>query len=117
MNELIKLNFLDIERLKKSVVWEPHKKNNRKGAEASKLYSIKDKVIALVKFHPGSNAIKHIHNNFEAIYVIDGGYSDEYGTYKQGDLLIYPDQSSHSWSSENGALLYVVWGGNTTIEN
>ncbi|MHA7854677.1 cupin domain-containing protein [Marinobacter shengliensis] len=95
--------------------WLKHDSNQRKGAEIADLYQNGAQRIALVRFHPSAHAEAHIHHGFESILVLEGGYSDSMGRYTQGDLVIYPDGSVHNWTSENGALLYVVWGGETAL--
>lgn len=111
----IEIRLSDAENLINKITWTPHITNQRHGADIAKLYEVEEKTIALVRFHPGASAQPHIHDGFETIYVISGAYSDDSGTHTAGDLVIYPDQSIHGWSSESGALLYVVWGGKTSI--
>jgi len=43
--------------------------------------------------------------------VIDGEFSDEFGTYPTGTWTRSPPGSSHAIQSENGAILYVRLGG------
>ena len=113
----IEINLINTEKLTEQVTWNSHKENQRQGADIATLYVDGDKSIALVRFHPGASAKPHLHNGFETIYVISGAYTDNSGTHIEGDLVIYPDQSIHSWKSETGALLYVVWGGSTLLVN
>lgn len=112
-NNPFKINFKNTDL--DDVRWIKHDTNNRKGAEIFTIYMNEDKTVALVKFLPGAFADAHLHKGFECIYVIDGEYEDETGKYKHGDLVVYSDQSIHSWSSTTGALLYVVWGGKTVL--
>ncbi len=111
----IKLNLQKLVISSEQVTWNPHKTNQRQGADISILYETGEQSIALVRFQPGASAKPHLHNCFESIYVISGSYSDDNGNYSEGDLIIYPDKSIHAWSSKKGALLYVVWGGKTSV--
>ncbi|MEP7728556.1 cupin domain-containing protein [Marinomonas primoryensis] len=115
MIEIVKINLKDSKYFLHNLDWNDHNNNNRSGAQINTLYENEDKSIALVRFNPGAEAKPHIHNGFESIFVIEGSYQDEFGRHIEGDLIIYPNNSVHSWSSQEGALLYVVWGG--TVES
>lgn len=100
-----------------SIPWLPHDSAGRQGALIHRLYQSDSsgQQVALVRFAPGSRAPTHLHHGHESILVLDGAYQDETGCYGSGDLVVYPDGSSHSWSSPGGALLYVVWGGKVQV--
>jgi anti-sigma factor ChrR (cupin superfamily) len=46
----------------------------------------------------------------EEIFVLDGSFSDEYGSYRVGSWLRFPPGSSHTLSTEGGCTLYVKQG-------
>ena len=44
--------------------------------------------VRLMRFEPGFVAPKHSHHEFEMTVILDGAYTDEFGTYKRGDISI-----------------------------
>lgn len=65
----------------------------------------------LLKIDPGATSPHHSHPNGEEVFVIDGEFSDEFGTYPAGTWTRSPPGSSHAVRSEKGAILYVRFGG------
>lgn len=65
----------------------------------------------LLKIDPGAESPHHSHPNGEEVFVIDGEFSDEFGTYPAGTWTRSPPGSSHKVTSEKGAILYVRLGG------
>jgi anti-sigma factor ChrR (cupin superfamily) len=65
----------------------------------------------LLKIDPGAESPHHSHPNGEEVFVIDGEFSDEFGTYPAGTWTRNPPGSSHAVRSEKGAILYVRFGG------
>lgn len=65
----------------------------------------------LLKLDPGAEGPRHDHPNGEEVFVIDGEFSDEFGTYPAGTWTRSPPGSSHKVTSEKGAILYVRFGG------
>jgi anti-sigma factor ChrR (cupin superfamily) len=65
----------------------------------------------LLKFDPGAEGPHHRHPSGEEVFVIDGEFSDELGTYPAGTWTRSPPGSSHKVTSEKGAILYVRFGG------
>lgn len=65
----------------------------------------------LLKIDPGAESPHHGHPNGEEVFVIDGEFSDEFGTYPAGTWTRSPPGSSHTVRSEKGAILYVRFGG------
>jgi anti-sigma factor ChrR (cupin superfamily) len=65
----------------------------------------------LLKLDPSAESPQHSHPNGEEVFVIDGEFSDEFGTYPAGTWTRNPPGSSHAIQSENGAILYVRLGG------
>lgn len=50
----------------------------------------------LVRLGPGIRAPRHRHGGDELTLVLDGGYTDEFGHYEAGDLVIAGDGTTHS---------------------
>jgi len=50
----------------------------------------------LIHCAPGAKAPRHLHSGDELTLVLTGGYSDEFGNYKAGDLVIAGDGTAHS---------------------
>lgn len=65
----------------------------------------------LLKLDPGAESPHHSHPGGEEVFVIDGEFSDAYGTYPAGTWTRSPPGSSHKVTSEKGAILYVRLGG------
>ncbi len=110
-------NIWDVSELTQQIAWEDYSEQGREGARIHRLYKTADggPLAAIVQFFPGATAKPHIHPGHENILVLDGGYSDETGEYSTGDLVIYDPDSEHQWKSEQGAILYVVWGKETVL--
>lgn len=59
----------------------------------------KDLKIDLIKLEPNQAFDNHIHQTTEWLFVIEGQYSDAYGTYAKGDLVINEHGSHHQTKS------------------
>lgn len=112
-----KVSFSDVPRLLDTVDWQDHSSQGRQGALIHYLYRSQQsgQSVALVRFKSQSSAPTHEHLGHESILVIEGGYEDEFGHHIAGDLVVYQPGSRHSWRSDTGAILYVVWGGATQL--
>ena len=62
---------------------------------------------SVVKYKPGAKFNRHVHNNGEEIFVLEGTFSDENGDYPQGSYLRNPHGTSHSPYSKDGCILFV----------
>lgn len=80
------------------------------GLEVMPLHSYKTENVALVKWHPGTFFQGHSHYGGEEIYVIEGTFEDEQGTYPQGTWIRNPHGSVHTPFSKEGCLIYVKTG-------
>ena len=80
------------------------------GLEVMPLHNYGAENIALVKWQPGTVFQKHSHWGGEEIYVIEGVFADEHGTYPQGTWLRNPHRSIHTPFSEEGCVIYVKTG-------
>ncbi len=65
---------------------------------------------ALVKWAPGTFFNKHQHFGGEEIFVLQGTFQDEQGSYPSGTWLRSPHLSSHQPYSELGCLIFVKVG-------
>ncbi|NIY77132.1 cupin [Thalassospira sp. HF15] len=66
--------------------------------------------VALVRWQPGTQFSAHRHWGGEEIYVIEGTFSDEHGTYPAGSWLRTPHLSMHTPFTDEGCLIYVKTG-------
>ena len=80
------------------------------GLEVMPLHTYGTENVALVKWQPGTVFQRHSHYGVEEIYVIEGVFEDEYGTYPQGTWIRNPHGSIHTPFSKEGCLIYVKTG-------
>jgi anti-sigma factor ChrR (cupin superfamily) len=81
-----------------------------KGLEVMPLHSHGYETVALVKWAPGTEFQPHRHWGGEEIFVLDGVFEDEFGTYPKGTWLRNPSGSHHTPFSRLGCLIYVKTG-------
>ena len=62
---------------------------------------------SIVRFAPGSKFDKHIHDGGEEFIVLEGTFSDEFGSYPKGTYVRNPQGSSHNPYSNTGCVLFV----------
>ncbi|KAJ56346.1 allophanate hydrolase [Actibacterium mucosum KCTC 23349] len=65
--------------------------------------------IAVLRYEPGAQVPMHEHMGPEMIVVLEGSQSDEFGTYRRGDVVISPAGSRHSVHSEDGCVVLLNW--------
>ena len=63
----------------------------------------------LMKVEPGAYSPPHTHEELEQIYMLEGEFSDGSNTYHEGDFLIRAPGVEHEASSENGALMLLIY--------
>lgn len=63
----------------------------------------------LMKIAPGPLGVRHAHDEIEQIYVIDGDFFDEGGSYRAGDFVLRMPGTQHRAGSENGCTMIVVY--------
>lgn len=82
------------------------------GLAAKHLYAAPDgsELIRLVRFAPGACAPYHLHEGGEEIFVLEGSFSDDAGSYRAGTWLRQPPGSGHAPVSQDGCVLYVKSG-------
>lgn len=55
-----------------------------------------NRVLALIRMQPGCGYPPHKHTSDEEVLVVRGGYADELGSYRQGQLVRYPPGTEHA---------------------
>lgn len=80
------------------------------GLQVMPLHAFGTEQIALVKWSPGTQFQLHRHWGGEEIFVLDGVFEDEFGSYPQGTWIRNPSGSHHSPFSQSGCLIYVKTG-------
>jgi len=80
------------------------------GLEVIPLHAFGTEQVALVRWAAGTTFQQHQHWGGEEIFVLDGVFADELGTYPQGTWLRNPAGSVHTPFSREGALILVKTG-------
>lgn len=80
------------------------------GLEVMPLHSFGTEQVALVKWAPGAQFQHHSHWGGEEIFVLEGVFEDEWGSYPQGTWLRNPHGSRHTPFSRQGCIIYVKTG-------
>ncbi len=65
---------------------------------------------AMVRWAPGTYFNPHRHYGGEEIFVVDGVFSDEHGSYPKGSWIRSPHLSQHQPFSVEGCLIFVKTG-------
>ena len=65
------------------------------------------KATSIVRYQPNSKFQSHTHDFGEEIFVLDGVFSDETGSYSAGTYIMNPPGSSHAPFSQSGCTLFV----------
>ncbi|MGB2925274.1 MAG: cupin domain-containing protein [Limnothrix sp.] len=81
-----------------------------KGLEVMPLHNFQGENIALVRWQPGTYFHRHSHWGGEEIFVVEGTFADEAGSYPQGTWLRNPSGSIHTPFSTEGCTIYVKTG-------
>ena len=61
------------------------------------------RVLALIRMDPGCGYPAHRHRSIEEVLVVHGGYRDELGEYRAGELVRYEAGSEHAPIAIGGA--------------
>ncbi len=81
------------------------------GLTVMPLHEFKNEHVALVKWAPDTQFNRHQHFGGEEIFVLEGTFYDEHGSYPKGSWLRSPHLSAHEpFTKEDGALIYVKTG-------
>ena len=62
---------------------------------------------SIVRYAPGSSFTPHRHDLGEEFYVLEGTFSDEWGSYRAGTYVKNPPGSAHAPYTEEGCTLFV----------
>jgi anti-sigma factor ChrR (cupin superfamily) len=81
------------------------------GFETTLLHRHRSERVSLVRWAPDTAWKAHAHEGGEEIFVIEGSFSDEHGTYPAGTWLRHPHGSTHdAFTRDASALLYLKTG-------
>lgn len=80
------------------------------GLEVMLLHAYGTEQVAIVKWAPGTQFQRHSHLGGEEIFVLEGVFEDEFGSYPKGTWLRNPVGSIHTPFSQKGCLIYVKVG-------
>jgi anti-sigma factor ChrR (cupin superfamily) len=81
------------------------------GLNVMSLHEFNHEHVALVKWEPNTQFNSHQHWGGEEIFVLEGTFHDEHGTYPKGSWIRSPHLSRHNpYTKEDGALIYVKTG-------
>ncbi|HDZ08289.1 cupin domain-containing protein [Pseudohongiella sp.] len=81
------------------------------GLTVMPLHEFEGEHVALVRWAPNTQFSSHRHWGGEEIFVIEGTFHDEYGSYPKGSWLRSPHLSQHQpFTKDDGALIYVKTG-------
>ncbi len=80
------------------------------GLSVLPLHSCASENVALVRWAAGTQFNQHAHWGGEEIFVIEGTFQDEHGSYPAGSWIRSPHLSKHSPWSDEGCLIYVKTG-------
>lgn len=65
---------------------------------------------SIVRYAPGSNFSRHIHDGGEEFLVLEGVFQDEHGDYPAGSYIRNPPTSSHKPGANEGCVIFVkLW--------
>ena len=82
-----------------------------KGLTVMPLHAFEAEQVALVKWAPNTQFSSHQHWGGEEIFVLEGTFHDEHGSYPKGSWIRSPHLSQHRpFTKEDGALIYVKTG-------
>ena len=90
----------------------PWRENVAPGISVQELYSDPSypERIDHVRIAPGTPGADHDHPAGEEVFVLEGGYHDQHGSFEAGSWIRYPPGSRHQVASERGCRLYVKSG-------
>ncbi len=80
------------------------------GLSVLPLHEARNESVALVRWAPGTRFEPHRHWGGEEIFVLEGTFADEHGSYPEGTWLRSPHLSQHAPYSEEGCLIWVKTG-------
>jgi len=82
-----------------------------KGLSVMPLHEFEHEHVALVKWEPNTTFNLHQHWGGEEIFVLEGTFYDEHGSYPKGTWIRSPHLSRHTpFTKNDGAIIYVKTG-------
>lgn len=87
--------------------WRP---GRAAGVSVMPLHSYGAERVSLERWEPGARIDRHSHPGGEEIFVVEGSFEDEDGTYTKRNWLRNPPGSAHTPASREGCVLYVKEG-------
>lgn len=74
------------------------------------LHEFEAECVRLERWMPESQMPLHHHDGGEEIFVLDGSFCDEFGSYSRGSWIRQPHNSSHAPRTDEGCLLLIKTG-------
>lgn len=69
----------------------------------------------LIRIAPNFTDPPHLHDDFEWVYILEGGFTDQKGEHVAGDFLVNDtEEAHHVKTGEDGCLLLIFWTGSVT---
>lgn len=57
----------------------------------------------------------HVHDGFEWVYILEGGFMDDRGWHKKGEFIVNKTEGVHQiLTGPDGCLLLIVWTGSVS---
>lgn len=110
----VKLHQFNLSDTEQKVIHTPSKDWHQgliDGLTVMPLHSFESENVALVNWAPHTQFSSHQHWGGEEIFVLEGTFYDEHGTYPKGTWLRSPHLSRHHpFTKQDGALIYVKTG-------
>ena len=63
----------------------------------------------LMKVEAGALSVPHSHDQLEQVFVLEGGFYDEYRDYGPGDFIVRAPGAMHTGGSRNGATVLLIY--------
>ena len=63
----------------------------------------------LMRVEPGASCEMHAHAEVEQIYVLEGSFHDQDGSYRAGDYLVRAAGAMHTAGSDSGAVVLLFY--------
>lgn len=111
---LVKLHQFDINDTQQKMIntstesWHP---GVVEGLSVMPLHKVEHEHVALVKWKPNTQFSTHQHWGGEEIFVLEGTFYDEHGSYPTGTWIRSPHLSKHNpFTKDDGAIIYVKTG-------
>ena len=113
MSEIKMVDLNALVAAPEALSWVEHNSHGRQGSRIHVLFRCETsgQQVALVQSVPGAFSHEHEHQGHETILVLKGSFEDQHGLHRQGELVHYAPGTRHSWTSAEGGIMYVVWGG------